>query len=113
MENTLSDQTTIPKAKMEQKDLHQSAPRHLKEAFKLYKQTTYTATGEPPSPADITTLGSISTEAQTIAFEAFMKAAPKFEPTSSTPSPDLEPPLSESQLEGSSYGSEVIPGRKI
>lgn len=113
MENTLSDQTTTPTAKMEQKELHQSAPRHLKEAFKLCKQTTYTATEDSPSITGMIDLETLPREARNVAFQEFMGAAPlnTSQKRCSTGPLDHELPLSRSQLEGSSYGSEVIPGR--
>ncbi|TGO53829.1 hypothetical protein BCON_0117g00220 [Botryotinia convoluta] len=115
MGNTFPDQTTTPTAKMEQKELHQSAPRHLKEAFKLCKQTTYTATEDSPSITGMIGLEKLSTEARNIAFQDFLSAAPlnASQKRCSIGSLDHELPLSRSQLEGSSYGSEVIPGLMV
>ncbi|KAI9650618.1 hypothetical protein NHQ30_000636 [Ciborinia camelliae] len=125
MESTLPDQTTTTTtAKMEQKDLHQSAPKHLKGPFKLYKQSAYPVTEDSRSAPDIVDLckigirgESLSAKARNIAFRDFMTSASLTEPASlktqrqsSIPSPDHELPFSESQLEGSSYSSEVIPG---
>lgn len=113
MGNTLPDQTATPTAKMEQKELHQSAPRHLKEAFKLCKQTTYTATEDSPSITGMINLETLPIEARNIAFQDFMTAAPlnTSQKRCSTGSLNHELPLSRSQLEGSSYGSGIIPGR--
>ncbi|KAB8293877.1 hypothetical protein EYC80_009356 [Monilinia laxa] len=114
--NTTATTTTTTTAKMEQKDLHMSAPKHLKEAFKLYKQTTYYAAQGSHSSAGLDDLckagipgESLSAKARNMIFKEFMNTVPSIEPTS----PNDELPFFESQIEGLSYGSEVIPGLKV
>ncbi|QSZ36128.1 hypothetical protein DSL72_007253 [Monilinia vaccinii-corymbosi] len=103
-------------AKMEQKDLHMSAPKHLKEVFKLYKQASYAAAQDSHSAAgidDVCKIGipgkSVVGKARNLIFKDFMNPVPSIEPMS----PNYELPLSESQLDVSPYGSEVIPGLKV
>lgn len=115
MEDPTFGRTTTRTAKMEQKDLHMSAPKHLKEAFKLYKQGTYPTGQDHPSATGIDDLNksgipgeALPAEVRNLVFRSFMSSAPHLEPMSA----DDEPLLSISQREGSSYGSEIIPGRK-
>ena len=137
---------------MEHMDLHETAPKHLKEAFKLYKKFT-PASLESRSAAGIIDflkigmpgLESISEEVRAKVFGDFMLVGVDETPpkspsnakrhlsllrearqrgsTHSEQSLDrssiseienrdpVKVPLSREQLEGSAYGSEVIPGR--